>query len=146
MDKTPTRVDQETEDPDRIKEEIDGIRRNLGGLVDELDRRRHEAFDVRLQMRRHPLPFVLSAVVLVGVIGATVAMAVHQHREQRRLATRLRRVPPFLHRLRLALSRALDDPDRVAPKQPRVATKLLTAGGQATVATLGKRLATRLVH
>ena len=146
MDKAATGVDaDEQPDPERLKEDIDGIRRNLGGLVAELDRRRHEAFDVRLQISRHPLPFILAGIVVTSLIGVAVAGIVHQRREQRRLATRLRRWPPRLHQLRLALSRAMDHPDRVA-NQPGVGKKMLAAGGSATAAMVGKRLAARLIR
>lgn len=137
---------EEKPDPDRIKEDIDGIRRNLGGLVAELDRRRHEAFDIRLQLRRHTVPLAIGVAALAVAVGTTVAVVMHRRHQQRRLAARLRRLPPLLHQLRLALGRALAEPDRVAETPPRLPAKLLTAGGTATAATLGKHLATRLVR
>jgi len=147
MDETKAGIaPEEKPDPDRIKQDIDGIRRNLGGLVAELDRRRHEAFDIRLQLRRHPVPLAIGAAALTVVIAATVALFMYRRREQRRLPARLRRLPPRLHQLRLALGRALAQPDRVAQNPQRLPAKLLAAGGTATAATLGKHLATRLVR
>lgn len=146
MDETTPGVGDEDEpDPERLKQEIDGIRRNLGGLVGELGRRRHEALDLRVQVSRHPLPFILGGIVVTGLIGVAVAVFVHQRREQRRLATRLRRWPPRLHQLRLALSRAVNHPDRVA-NPPGVGRKMLAAGGSAAAATLGTHLAARLIR
>ncbi|HET6284039.1 MAG TPA: hypothetical protein VFH73_23990 [Polyangia bacterium] len=146
MDETTPGIEEDKGDPDRIKQDIDGIRRNLGGLVAELDRRRHEAFDIRLQLRRHAVPLAIGALALAAVVGTTIAIVIHQRRERHRLAARLRRLPPRLRQLRLALSRALAEPDRVAANEPRLSTKVLTAGGTATAATLGKQLATRLLR
>jgi hypothetical protein len=50
-----------------IERDIDHLRDRLDGMVSELDRRRHEAFDVRLQLRRHA-----TAVATVGVVGAVL--------------------------------------------------------------------------
>ncbi len=38
-----------------LRADIDATHQRLEGLLGELDRRRREAFDVRLQMRRHPV-------------------------------------------------------------------------------------------
>ena len=39
----------------RVSGEIAMLRSEIGSLVGELDRRRHELFDLRLQARRHPV-------------------------------------------------------------------------------------------
>ena len=52
-----------------IEQDIDRLRDQLDGMVGELDRRRHEAFDVRLQLRRHA-----TAVATVGVVGAVLVV------------------------------------------------------------------------
>ena len=60
-------------EPGEIEREIESIREDLDGLIGELDRRRHEAFDWRLQMRRHQRQLWIAAgVVGVTVIGFTV--------------------------------------------------------------------------
>ena len=51
-------------DPPQIEREIAAVRSELGDLVDELDRRRHEALDLRLQAQRHPL-----AVAFISAFG-----------------------------------------------------------------------------
>ena len=53
-----------------IEREIDALRDQLDGIVGELDRRRHEAFDVRLQLRRHR-----TAVATVGVVAAALVVS-----------------------------------------------------------------------
>jgi hypothetical protein len=52
-----------------IEQEIEGLRGRLDGVVGELDRRRHEALDVRLQVRRHS-----TAVATVGVVAAVLVV------------------------------------------------------------------------
>ena len=52
--------------------EIAELREELGGLVAELDRRRHDLLDVRLQLRRH---VVEATVTAVAIIGAVVGLA-----------------------------------------------------------------------
>ena len=52
-----------------IEHDIDRLRDQLDGMVGELDRRRHEVFDVRLQLRRHG-----TAVATVGVVAAVLVV------------------------------------------------------------------------
>jgi len=52
-----------------IEQDIDRLRDQLDGMVGELDRRRHEVFDVRLQLRRHG-----TAVATVGVVAAVLVV------------------------------------------------------------------------
>ena len=70
---------------DRLRADIDATHRRLEGLLGELDRRRREAFDVRLQMRRHPVAFVVGAALALGAIGGGTTLAVMRIRRRRRL-------------------------------------------------------------
>lgn len=72
------------------------LRTRLGATLEELDRRRHEAFDLRLQARRHHLPRLLlltagaaGAALLLGGAAWTVARIARQRRAAR-LRSRLR--------------------------------------------------------
>jgi hypothetical protein len=123
--------------PEQVAGEIDVLRNELGGLVDELDRRRHEAFDIRLQASRHPLVVAGVATVLALVVGAAVAVAIRNGRRRRSPTARARDV-------RAALSRLAEHPRRVAA-DPSIANKLLTAALLALATTLAKRLAERAV-
>jgi hypothetical protein len=117
---------------DRVEGEIDSLRGELGGLVAELDRRRHEVFDVRLQLQRHPLAAAIAAAAAALVVGGLLAVAVRTRRERRRPSVRARQA-------RRALARLLDHPDRVAAERSvgnRVATAVLTLAAT----TLVKRL------
>ena len=54
--------------PEHVAHEIDAIRRDLDRVVAELDRRRHELTDWRLQLRRHKRGLALT------VLGAAVPL------------------------------------------------------------------------
>ncbi len=116
----------------RVEGEIDSLRGELGGLVAELDRRRHEAFDLRLQLQRHPVAAAIAAAAAALVVGGAIALVVRGRRERRRPAVRARET-------RRALARLLEHPDRVAAERGvanRVATAVLTLAAT----TLAKRI------
>ncbi len=75
---------------DRLRAEIDATHRRLEGLLGDLDRRRREAFDLRLQMRRHPLIFAAGAALALGALGGSTALVVARMRRQRRRSPGLR--------------------------------------------------------
>jgi hypothetical protein len=119
-------------DVGRIAGEIDSIRTELGGLVGELDRRRREAFDLRLQVKRHPVAVALAATAAALVVGGIVAFSVRQRRERRRPSVRAGET-------RRALARLLDHPDRVAA-EPSMGNKVATAVLTLVATSLAKRL------
>jgi hypothetical protein len=125
------------QDVGRVAGEIDSLRGELGGLVAELDRRRREAVDLRLQLRRHP---VLVASVVAGaaiLVGGALAALVTARRHRQRPSVRARNT-------RRALARLLEHPHRVAA-EPSMANKIATAVGIAVATTLAKRLVVRSV-
>jgi hypothetical protein len=121
----------------RVEGEIDMLRNELGGLVAELDRRRHEALDLRLQARKHPVLAAAVATAAALLLGGTIAFVVHARRERRRPAVRAKET-------RRALSRLFDHPHRVAA-EPSIANKIATAAGAALATALAKRLLDRTV-
>ena len=75
-----------------LEQEIASLREELGDLVGELDRRRHEAFDLRLQVRRHATLLLVLGTVTVGLaVGGYVMLGY----------ARRRRVQAFAHALAL---------------------------------------------
>src|SRR5437899_1202460 len=61
-------------------------RARLLGVIDELDRRRHEILDLKLQLKKHASDVVSAAGGLLFGIGATVAVTLYrQSRYQRRV-------------------------------------------------------------
>jgi len=121
----------------RVAGEIDSLRAELGGLVAELDRRRHEALDLGLQVRRHPILVAAVATAAALLLGGALALAVRGRRQRRRPTVRAREA-------RRALGRLFDHPTRVAA-EPSLAAKLGTAVGVAVASALAKRLVERSV-
>ena len=114
------RIAQSNSSPARVRElgnETDAMRRQLDELVGELDRRRHELFDWRLQLRRHGRAIALIAGGIVVVVGMGVGFSVARTRRRHTLAARLAELADRGERLRRALGRIIDDPDRLAPKE-----------------------------
>jgi hypothetical protein len=122
-------------DVHRVAGEIDVLRHELGGLVAELDRRRHEALDLRLQVSRHPV--LVAAVATAGalLLGGAIALIVREARERRKPTRKARDI-------RDALGRLVERPREVA-SQPSIGNKIATAVGVAIATTLAKRLMER---
>ena len=118
MGEGTTRVANTNGSAARVRElghETETTLQELDELVSELDRRRHQAFDWRLQVRRHARALALLGVGVVVVVGVGVSVA--RSRRQHTLAARLAELADRGERLRQALGRIIDDPDRLAPKE-----------------------------
>lgn len=121
-----------------IEREISGIRNELGALVGELDRRRRALFDVRAQVRRHPLTASLAGVAVVAIVGGSVALLVHDARRKQRASYRAKQ-------LRIAFGRMVDHPERVARGDAPPGEKILAAVGTAIATLLVKQAMSRAV-
>jgi hypothetical protein len=122
----------------RIAIEISTLRNEIGDLVGELDRRRREAFDVRAQLRRHPLAATLAGVGLAAVLGGAVALLVYNGRRKQRRSYKAQQ-------LRVAVNRMMKHPERVARGEPPPSEKILAAIGTAAATLLVKRALERAV-
>lgn len=123
---------------DALERDVDRIRNNIGELIRELNYRRHEAFDLKLQFQRHAARVILAGVGMFAVVAGAIALAVARRRRQRSIGARVTR-------LRAALRRISAHPEELAGRQPSVSRKVAAAGGGAIASVLGKRLAKRLV-
>ena len=105
----------------------------------ELNRRGHDALDVKLQLRRHGLEI---AVAAAGIIAAAVATAwLGAHRARRR-----DRLPARAGRLRQAVSRMIDRPERVAvDPRPSMIAQVATAAATSVVVAVTKRAVNRFL-
>lgn len=123
-----------------IEGEIDELRDELGVLVSELDRRRHEAMDVKLQIQRHAVPVALIGLGALAAVGALIAWRIHAKQERDRPMERARR-------LRIALERAAEHPDRVAAQDPtkvsQIGAKVLTVAATTAAIAVTKKLVDR---
>ena len=125
-------VNGKESDVGRISGEIDSLRAELGGLVGELDRRRREAFDIGLQVRRHPVIVAVAATAAALVVGGLVAFAVRQRRQMRRPSVRAEEA-------RRALARLLHHPERVGA-HPSMGHKVATAVLTLVATSLARQL------
>lgn len=117
-----------------IEGEIDDIRRRLDRDLSELDRRRHEATDWRLQLKRHPQLIAGVGIGALALVGGLVALSIAQHRRDhpRRKA----------QRIGLALRRGYENPEKVARPEPSVVVKVLAA----VATTVGTSLAKKYIE
>ena len=122
----------------QLEGEIAMLRDELGGLVAELDRRRHELTDVKLQAKRHALGATLTGVGLLASAAGFVWLGAWRARRRRTTMARI-------GRLREAVSRMVERPERVAT-EPSVPVKILTAAATAAVATAMKKVLERALH
>lgn len=121
----------------QVEGEIERLRGDLGRLVGELDRRRHEAFDLKLQARRHPVAAIVAASAVALVLGGLVALAVRRRQRRRDPVVRAKEV-------RSALRRIVDHPNRVGA-EPSLTDKVLGAAGVVAATALTRRLVDRTV-
>lgn len=124
------------EDPARLADElerrIEVIRDDLGGLVGELDRRRH----------RVGKPLAIGAAALAAVaVGGIVLWQLRRRRRRHSLGYKLGQTIG-------ALRRAITHPDRVAPRkqEPSVPRKVLAAAAASVASVLARRWAVRLLR
>jgi len=122
----------------QLEAQITALREELGELVAELDRRRHEALDVKLQVRRHAREITLTGVALVGAAAGFVSFNVWRSRRRQRFGARE-------GRFQQAMSRMIERPERVAA-EPTVTMKIITAAANAAAATLIKKVLERVVQ
>ncbi len=122
----------------RIEKELSTLREEIGDLVGELDRRRRELFDVRLQLRRHPLAVPLAGLAVAVVLGGAVALLVRNERRKRRPSHKVRQ-------LRRAVGRMVAHPERIGRGEPPPAEKILAAIGTAAATLLVRRALERAV-
>lgn len=124
---------------EKVEHEVETIQRNLGGLVGELDHRRKELFDLKLQLRRHAVPLIVVGSALLALLAAGVTTLIVRRRRRRTLRARA-------GRFREAIRRMTAHPEQVAETSPRVGKKIASAGGSAAASVIGKKLAQRLLH
>jgi hypothetical protein len=123
-------LEEAPRDPRRIEAEIVRQRQELTERVAELSRRGHELTDVGLQVRRHALGVTTTVLAMGAVAAGSIALGIWRARRRNTLAARG-------SRLRQALARVIDRPERVAV-EPTVTQRILAAAGSAAAAFLIK--------
>ncbi|HEY3359520.1 MAG TPA: hypothetical protein VGQ83_40085 [Polyangia bacterium] len=97
------------EHPARKENDINHIRARLDELVDELDRRRHEVTNVKLQVSRHKTPIAIAGGSVFALAGGITAFSLWRRRRRHTLRGRA-------DRARGALEQIAKHPDRVVAK------------------------------
>jgi hypothetical protein len=133
-----SKADGEAGASGRIEQDITSVRVEIGALIDELDRRRRELFDVRLQMKRHPMATGVAGVAVAALLGGAVAMLIYNTKRKKRASYKAKQ-------LRVAFGRMVEHPERVARGEPPPGEKILAAIGTAAATLLVKRLMERAV-
>lgn len=121
-------------DQKAIAAEIEALRGDMGRILSELDRRRHDLLDPRIQLRRHPA-IAVGAGVAAAALGGTIALLILKRRRQSRPVARARD-------LGRALGRLMHNPRNVA-KEPSMGVKIATAAGSAAATLMVKQLVSR---
>jgi hypothetical protein len=121
---------QAARDPGPIEADIVRRRGELTALVAQLSRRGHELTDVGLQVRRHALSFAATVLAVGGVAAGSIALGIWRARRRNTFTARG-------GRLREALGRMIDRPERVAV-EPTITQRILGAAGSAAAAFLIK--------
>ncbi len=121
--------------PREIEREIEYLRTRLDRSLAELDRRRHELTDIRLQMRKHPAVFIGAGVAVALMLGG-IGFAIYRSRKRDEL-------PQKAKRLRIAFRRAVDEPENVARAEPPVWQKMAAAVGTTIAVSLAKKMVER---
>jgi len=112
----------------KLGAEVATVREELDVLLAELDRRRHDLLDVRLQLRRHAKGTTLA---LAGVAAGAVWLSVRRRRRARRLTADAGLLPG-------ATSGVTEHPGR-APAAATMAGKIVTAAASAAAASLVRK-------
>ena len=118
-----------------IEREIEHLRTRLDRSLSELDRRRHELTDVKLQMRKHPEVFIGAGAAVALVVGG-IGFAIWRSRKREQLPQKARRV-------RIAFGRAVDQPEKVARGEAPAWEKILAAVGTTIAVSVTKKLLER---
>ena len=125
-------------DPQPIEADIVRRREKLTTLVGELNRRGRELTDVGLQVRRHTLGVAVTVLAAGAIVAGSIALGVWRARRRNTLTARS-------GRLREALGRMIDRPERVAV-EPTATQRIIGSAGSAAAAVLIKAALDRLIR
>ena len=128
-------VEERKKAPREIEREIEHLRTRLDRSLAELDRRRHELTDLKLQMRKHPQVFAGAGAVVVLVVGGIGFAIWRSHKREV--------VPQKARRFRIAMGRAVDHPEKVARGDAPAWEKILAAVGTTIAVSVTKKLLER---
>jgi hypothetical protein len=128
-----------SDNKDQIESTADRIRDDLLTTLKELDRRRHQATDLHLQLEKHSDLLLMVGVGAVALIGVGLGVGAMKKRVRRKTAVK--------HRVQ-ALARAWDHPERLATraKDRPLPTELLRKVVSTFLITMATRYARQLAE
>ena len=122
-----------------IEGEIERLRTRLDRSLSELDRRRHDLMDYKLQMRKHPQVLLIAGGALLLLFGG-VAYSVYNSSRHSRAARKARQYKG-------ALRRIADRPGDIARRsEPGIAGKILASVGTTIAVAVAKKLIERNIN
>jgi hypothetical protein len=124
--------------PQQLEAEITSLRDELSALVGELDYRRHELLDVRLQLRRHGWKIAVAGLGLSAGIAGVVWLGLSRAQRRSTLMSRA-------SRLREGVGRMIERPERVAAGLT-IVERIFTVAASAAMATVAKKAVEALVR
>jgi hypothetical protein len=120
---------------ENLEREAERVRARLMSTLDVLDRRRHDALDVRAQVQRHVVPVAAVGAGLVLLVGGAIGLSSYRAIDRRRHKSR--------ERVR-AFWRIWKNPERTGSYEPRsvlsaALRKALVAAASMVAVELTKR-------
>lgn len=125
-----------SEEPEALEGEITRLRGELGQIAGELQQRWRDVTDIKLHVRRHAVGVATSVIVMGAVAAVSLAWRM-------RMARRRDTLPARAGRLREAVARIVDRPERVAV-EPSAAQRIVAAAIAAVVPFVVKAALERL--
>jgi len=118
---------------EQLRHDVDLTRQELGSLLGQLDRRRRELLDWRLQLSRHPAAASVTIALLFLALTGTLTLLASRVRRRARPSAKLRR-------LRWALGRVLEEPELIVRGESSLASKMLAEAGTTLAGTAARNL------
>ena len=124
--------------PEDLERDIDGIRENLGGLITELDHRRHRMNPVRI-VKDNRTAIAVGGAVVVGLVLGGIAW---RNSRTRKAELALQAGSKFTEAARARLRQLVfgRESEKVREAQPNVGVKILAAAGSAVAVVAARRL------
>lgn len=120
-----------------LRRDIEANRREVVRIVEELDQRRRDLMDARLQFRRHRTTILAGALGFALLAGTSAFLIVRRQQLRGRPSAKARR-------LRYAVGRMIERPEYVARPSPSVRDKAMAAAASGASGIFAKKVAERL--
>jgi hypothetical protein len=124
--------------PEVLEQEVEELRENVTEVIGKLDRRRHEVFDWRIQLKRNAVPLALTALGFIVFVAGTAGLSAWRRRRRDRPLARARR-------MRAAFSRMVAHPELIAQPRPSISNRALAAAVSAVAGRVAEVVSGRVL-